>query len=177
LIAAERRFAAAFHRVEEARTAQLPNIKLTASLGAISSQVLQLKPDFANPFGGAGATLLAPIYQGGSMKANIEIRTAEQKQAVAEYARVALNAIVDVENALDAAQSIEEREKFLLVAVKSNQRALKLEQQSFEIGKTDLRSVSFQQLELFASEVSLLRVQSEKIVQRINLYLALGGGN
>jgi NodT family efflux transporter outer membrane factor (OMF) lipoprotein len=175
LMAAERRFAAAFHRVEEARTAQLPSIKLTASLGAITSQVLQLKPDFSNPFGGGGATLLAPIYQGGSIKASIEIRTAEQKQAVAEYARVALNAIVDVENALDAVQSIDEREKYLLLAVKSNQRALQLEQQSYEIGKTDLRSVSRQQLDLFAAQISLLRIQSEKITQRINLYLALGG--
>ncbi len=177
LIAAERKFAAAFHRVEEARAAQLPNLKLTASLGAISSQVLQLKPDFANPFGGAGATLLAPIYQGGGVKANIEIRTAEQKQAVAEYARVALNAIVDVENALDAAQTLEEREKYLLLAVSSNQRAFELEQHLYEVGKTDLRSVSRQHLDLFASQINLLRIQSEKIVQRINLYLALGGNN
>ncbi len=148
---------------------------VSVTVGAITSQVLQLKPDFSNPFGGGGATLLAPIYQGGSIKANIEIRTAEQKQAVAEYARVALNAIVDVENALDAVQSIEEREKYLLLAVNSNQRALQLEQQSYEIGKTDLRSVSRQQLDLFASQISLLRIQSEKIAQRINLYLALGG--
>ncbi len=175
LIAAERRFASAFHRVEEARTAQLPNIRLTASLGAISSQVLQLKPDFSNPFGGGGATLIAPIYQGGKLKSNIEIRTEEQKQAVAEYARVVLNAIVDVENALQAVQTVEEREKYLVQAVKSNQRALQLEQQLYEVGKTDLRSVSRQQLDLFASQISFLHLQSEKIAQRINLCLALGG--
>ena len=47
-----------------------------------------------------GAGLVAPIYQGGALKAQVEIRTAEQKQAVAEYARVALRAFGDVEGAM-----------------------------------------------------------------------------
>jgi outer membrane protein TolC len=175
VIAAEKRFAAAFYKVGEAKAARLPSIKLTANFGVLGSDVLALKPSLSNPFGGIGGALLAPIYQGGEIKANIEIRTAQQKQVVAEYARVVLNAIVDVENALDNVVTLVEREKYLILAVKSNQKAFTLEEHLFEIGKTDLRSVTQQQLDLFASQILLLHIQSEKILQRINLYIALGG--
>ena len=43
------------------------------------------------------------------------------------------------------------------------------------LGSADLRSVQQQQLQLAAAKTSLLRVQSEQLVQRVNLYLALGG--
>ncbi|QLC64758.1 efflux transporter outer membrane subunit [Flavobacterium sp. LPB0248] len=177
IVAAEKRFAAAFHRVEESRLARLPNLKLTGSFGAITSEVIQLKPDFSNPIGGVGGTVAQPLYLGGAINANIVIRTAEQKVAVAEYARSVLNAIADVENALDAVQTVEEREKLLRLSVTSNQKSFQLEQKLFEVGKTDLRSVSKQQIDLFASQISLLRIQSEKITQRINLFLALGGNS
>jgi outer membrane protein TolC len=36
--------------------------------------------------------------------------------------------------------------------------------------------VQQQQLALYAARTTLLRVQSEQLVQRVNLYLALGGG-
>ena len=94
---------------------------------------------------------------------------------MADYARVTLNAILDVENALDAVQTVDAREKYLLELVKNNQKALQLEMQLYEVCKTDLRTVTSQQLKLFASRISLLRIQSEKITQSINLYIALGG--
>ena len=67
MIAAERRVAAAFHRVGEAKAARLPKITLNASVAAITSEVVELKSDFENPTTGAGARLVAPIYQGGAL--------------------------------------------------------------------------------------------------------------
>ena len=34
---------------------------------------------------GAGAKLIAPIYQGGALQTQVSIRTLEQKEAVAQY--------------------------------------------------------------------------------------------
>ncbi|KLT69405.1 efflux transporter outer membrane subunit [Flavobacterium sp. ABG] len=175
LRAAEKRFAVAFHGVEAAKASRLPNVKLTGSFGVITSTVLQLRPDFQNPTGGVSAVGAMPIYQGGAIKASIEIKTAEQKQAVAEYGRAVLNAISDVENSLEAIQTLDDRENYLNLAVKSNEKAFVLEQQLYDVGKTDMRSVSQQQLGLYASKITLLRLQSEKISQRVSLYLALGG--
>jgi outer membrane protein TolC len=42
VIAAERRVAAAFYRVEETKAARLPTLKLTGSLSAISSDLVEL---------------------------------------------------------------------------------------------------------------------------------------
>ena len=40
---------------------------------------------------------------------------------------------------------------------------------------SDLRGVQQQQLALYSAQIALLRVQSDRLVQRVNLHLALGG--
>jgi outer membrane protein TolC len=175
MIAAERRVAAAFHRVGEAKAARLPRIILNANVATISSDILQLKDDFENPTGGAGAKLIAPIYQGGALKTQVEIRTLEQKEAIAQYARLALRALGDVENVLAAGNTLVERDQLLQRTVTDNQRALALAQTSYRVGTTDLRAVQQQQLSVYSARLTLLRVQSEQLTQRANLHLALGG--
>jgi NodT family efflux transporter outer membrane factor (OMF) lipoprotein len=175
LVAAERRVAAAFNRVGEAKAARLPRIILNANVAAIRSDILQLKEDFTNPTGGAGAVLIAPIYQGGALQTQVSIRTLEQKGAVADYARLALRALSDVENSLATSQTLGEREQLLQRVVNDNQRALALAKDSYRTGKTDLRPVDQQQLNAYSAELALLRVQSEQLAQRANLHLVLGG--
>jgi outer membrane protein TolC len=175
MVAADRRVAAAFNRVGEAKAARLPRIILNANVAAIESDILQLKQDFSNPTGGAGAKLIAPIYQGGALKTQVEIRTLEQKEAVAQYAGLALRALGDVENALAAGSTLEERDQLLKRTVADNQRALELTQSSYRVGKIDVRAVQQQQLSVYSARLTLLRVQSEELAQRVNLHLALGG--
>ncbi len=175
LIAAERRVAAAFNRVGEAKAARLPRVILNANVAAISSDVVELKPGFQNPIGGFGGNLVAPIYTGGALQAQVKIRTLEQKEAVAQYAAAALRAIGDVENALATGANLAERELLLKKNVAENQRALELTQTSYRIGKVDLRSVEQQQLNAYSARLAELRVQSEQLSQRVNLHLALGG--
>ena len=174
VVAAERRVAAAFDRVGEAKAAMLPKISLTAGVSSVSSDLFVLK-DHNNPVWSAGANLLAPIYQGGALRAQVEIRTSEQKQALAEYAQAGLRAFGEVENALATEFTLKDRQTILMSAVTDNERALELANIQYRIGSVDLRTVSQQQLALFAARSSLIRVQSEARVQRVNLYLSLGG--
>lgn len=175
MIAAERRVAAAFNRVGEAKAARLPRIILNANVAAIQSDILQLKSDFDNPTGGIGAKLIAPIYQGGALVAQVEIRTLEQKEAIALYARTALRALGEVENALAAEQSLIERESLLRQALASSERSLEFAQTGYRVGSGDLRTVQQQQMNVHSARLALLRVQSEGLTQRVNLHLALGG--
>ena len=175
VVAAERRVAAAFNRVGESQAARLPRISLTAGINSISSDVLVLQ-DRDNPSWGLGASLLAPIYQGGALKAQVDIRTTEQKQAVAAYASAGQRAFGEVENALSAEFALNDREAILQANVRDNERALELTQTQFRVGSTDRRSVDQRQLALYSARTSLLRVQSERLAQRVNLHLALGGG-
>lgn len=174
VVAAERRVAAAFNRVGEAQAAQLPRISLTAGGSNVSSDLIVLK-DTSNPIWSVGANLIAPIYQGGALRAQVEIRTAEQKQAIAEFARVGQRAFAEVENALAAENVLRDRESILEVAVRDSARTLELAQVQFRVGSVDLRSVEQSQLALYSARLALLRIQSERLAQRVNLYLALGG--
>lgn len=174
VIAAERRVAAAFDRVGEARAAQLPRISLTAGGSSVSSELLQLK-DTSNPIWSFGGNLLAPLYQGGQLRAQVEIRSAEQKQAVADYARTGQRAFGEVENALAAETTLRDRDAILEATVRDSERALELARIQYRVGTTDLRAVEQSQLALYGARTSRLRVQTERLAQRVNLYLALGG--
>jgi NodT family efflux transporter outer membrane factor (OMF) lipoprotein len=175
VIAAERRVAAAFDRVGEAKAAMLPTIRLNASVSALSSEVLQLQDDYDNPSGGAGGMFFAPLYQGGALQAQVSVRTAEQKEALARYASQALRAIGDVENALATSAILVERAQLLGQVLADQERALGFEQAAFRIGRQDLRAVQQQQMQVQSARMALLRVQSEQLIQRVNLHLALGG--
>ncbi len=174
VIAAERRVAVAFNRVGEAKAARLPAIALTTSVRTISSDLFVLQ-DHSNPMWSVGANLLMPLFRGGALKTQVEIRTAEQKQAIAEYAQVGLRAFGEVESALAAEIAAREREQILTQVVSDSQEALTVVQTQFKIGSTDLRFVEQRQLALTSTRSALIRVQAEQRVQRVNLHLALGG--
>ena len=174
VVAAERRVAAAFHRIGEAKAARLPAIALTTGVSAISSELFVLQ-DHSNPVWSIGANLLMPLFRGGALKTQVQIRTAEQRQAVAEYAAVGLRAFGEVESALAAEIAAREREQILTETFTDNEQALGVVQTQFKVGSTDLRFVTQRQLALTATQSALIRVRAEQRVQRVNLHLALGG--
>ena len=174
IVAAERRFAASFGRVEEARAARLPRISLSAALSSISSSTFVLKTD-SDPSVGGAASVFFPIFNNGQLEAQVELRTAEQKQAGAAYAQTALRAFNEVETALASESTLAARERVLRQGLVDSQRALELEQVRFRVGSKDLRTVTQQQLAAYAVSLSLIRVQTEQRVQRVQLHLALGG--
>ena len=174
VVAAERRVAGAFYRTEEAKAARLPRITLTASITSISSELFVLQ-NHNNPVVSIGAGLLQPIFLGGQLQAQVEVRTAEQKQAIAEYGKVSTRAFQEVEDALSNGFALAEREAILASAVRDNARSLDLAGVRFRVGSGDLRGVQQQQLALYSAQVALVRVQVERLIQRVNLHLALGG--
>ena len=174
VVAAERRIAVAFYRTEEAKAARLPRISLTAAVTSISSDLFVLQ-DRDNPVVSAGASITAPLFLGGQLQSQVEIRTAEQKLAIADYGRIGARAFGEVESALSAGLVLEEREAILRELVFDNTRALEFANQRYRVGIGDLRAVQQQSLALSAARTALLRVQVERLVQRVNLYLALGG--
>ncbi|HSV57851.1 MAG TPA: efflux transporter outer membrane subunit [Variovorax sp.] len=174
VVAAERRVAAALYRTAQAKAARLPVISLTGTVTSISSELFVLK-ERDNPTWSAGASLLAPIFLGGQLQGQVELRTAEEKQALAEYGRTGARAFAEVENSLSAVFALDARELILRQGVLENERAVSLADTRFKVGSTDMRALLQQNLALYGVQSTLLRVQSERLVQRVNLYLALGG--
>ncbi|MEO8306372.1 MAG: TolC family protein [Betaproteobacteria bacterium] len=174
VVAAERRVAAAFYRTEEAKAARLPRITLVANFTSLSSELFVLQSR-DNPIFSAGAGLLQPIFLGGLLQAQVDVRTAEQQAAIADYGKVSIRVFGEVEGALSAGSTALEREQILVRAVRENERALELATIRYRVGSADLRAVQQQLLAVYSARVTLLRMQSERLVQRVNLHLALGG--
>jgi NodT family efflux transporter outer membrane factor (OMF) lipoprotein len=175
VIAAEKRVGAAFNLTQQARAARLPQLSLGVSGSAISSDVFVLNDQRNNPVWGIGGNILAPIFTGGALQGKVEIATAEQRQAVAAYAGTALKAFDDVESALTSESALQTSETVLALAVEDAGRALGFAQKRYEVGSVDFRYVQQQQLAYYVARMNLLHVQAERRVQRVNLYLALGG--
>ena len=174
VVAAERRVAAAFYKTEEAKAARLPRITLSANFTSIDSELFVLQ-ERNNPLFSFGANLLQPIFLGGLLQAQVDARTAEQQAAIAEYGKVGLRAFGEVEGALAATTTADRREDILVRAVRENEHGLELANTKYRVGSIDLRGVQQQQLALYSSRISLISVQSERLIQRVNLHLALGG--
>ena len=174
LVAAERRVAAAFQRIESAKAAKLPGVALTASGGSSSNELLDLIGVSSNFFS-LGANFVAPLDIGGGLEAQVEIETAQQEAALANYGSIALRAFNEVESGLTNEQLLLEREAFLTAAVNNNKDALDAARTQYDAGAIDFLSVLQMQARSLNSRISLIRIKNTRLAQRVDLHLALGG--
>jgi multidrug efflux system outer membrane protein len=174
LIASERRFAAAFHRVNEARTARLPRFVLTG-VGGIGTAQLDSVGTLNAVLWTFAAGVTQPIFFGGELQAAVDLRTAEQKAAAASYVGSALRAFGDVEDALAGDYYLRKREGALTDAVSNSGEAVKLGGKQLEQGQIDMFTILRLTGENLAAKVQLTQIQASRLRERVNLYLALGG--
>lgn len=174
IIAAERRVAAAFNALTQAKAARLPALSLTGDIGGSSPTLT----DLLNPTNmawRAGANLLAPLFDGGVRRENVVIATAEQEQALAAYGQTALEAFSELETALDQGVVVAEREKALKEAAEEAGRAYRVADLQYQEGETDLLDVLTIQQRVIDTRRNLAFVQRLLLDQRVSLHLALGG--
>jgi NodT family efflux transporter outer membrane factor (OMF) lipoprotein len=174
LVAAERKVAAAFNRLDAAKAAKLPNLSLSGSLGGTSNSLSNiLNP--ANFAWQAISSLVAPIIDGGRLDAQVEAATADQEAAVAGYAQAALNAFADVERALDQGSVLRERVAALTTVLVESEKALKIANLQFDEGEISLLDVLILQQRVFSARSNLLSINRASLTQFVDLNLALGG--
>ena len=174
LVAAERQVAAAFNATSEARAAQLPRITLTGDLGSASNSLANLA-DPQNVAWTAGANLMAPIFDGGRLREEVAIRTAEQEQALAAYGQAAINAFGEVESNLDQGFVVQRRITDLREAAAEANNALRIARLRYEEGEEDLLNVLTVQQRAVSARSTLSSAERLLLEQRVNLNLALGG--
>lgn len=173
--AAESRFRAAFYQVEAAKKAKLPSVSLMAGLGVLDNSLLVLQKDLSNPLWGVNSRLLAPIFTGGALDAQVEVKTLQQQESTVNYARTVLNALAEIEGGLYAEQKLLERGDLLAALLADQQKLIDLQGVMIKVGKGDRYQLQQLQLNLANSQMSMLRIQNERLIQRVNLHLALGG--
>lgn len=174
VVAAERRFAASFHRTNEARAARLPRFSISASGGMGSAQLDTVGVLEATSWSLAGG-VIQPIFFGGELKARQDIRSAEQKAAAAAYVGVALRAFEDVEDALASDFYLRKRESALGEMVSSSAEAVSLGRKQLDQGQADMFTILRLGGENLAAKIEQTKVRASRLRERVNLHLALGG--
>lgn len=175
IVAAERRVAAAFDATNQARAARLPSISLTGNVGGASDSLSDLL-DPGNVTWMAGANLLAPIFDGGALRANVDIQTAAQEQALAAYGQAAIDAFSELETNLDQGVVVQQRIVDLQEASAEADNAFRIARVRYEEGEEDLLNVLTIQRRSIGAQSSLSSAERLLLEQRVNLNLALGGG-
>jgi multidrug efflux system outer membrane protein len=175
LVAAERRVAAAFYQIQAAEAARLPRIALTAAGGRSTSDLLRLANVGAG-FWRVGLDLLAPIFTGGALQAQIDIATAEQRTALTLYGQAAIRAFSEVESTLASEQLLADQQRYLEAVLTQDTEALRLGRLRFDAGATDFLHVLQMQARRLSTQFDLIAIRNDRLANRVALHLALGGG-
>ncbi|MAF27295.1 MAG: efflux transporter outer membrane subunit [Gemmatimonadota bacterium] len=174
LVAAERRLAAAGAARSEARRALLPRISLTASGGRTSSALQDLtEGDFST--WGLVAGVLQPLFQRGKLRARVAQAGAIEDQALAAWAGDVLGACAEVEGLLAADAHLAEAEAARREAARESQEAERLATERYESGLSDVIMLLQARRGAHAAESGLVAVRLRRLVNRVDLHLALGG--
>lgn len=174
IIAAAKMVEKSFKDESVAKKAKLPRIALTSSVGYSSTQLSDVL-NLENTIGNLAANLLAPIYDGGVMDADIAIATESQKAAVANYNQIALKAFAEVENAISSEKALETRALAIGAALSDDKESLRIAQLKYDNGAIDMLSVLQLKIRANNSAIDFLTLQNARLMQRVNLHLALGG--
>lgn len=175
IAAAEARLVASGLRADLARLAMHPRLdfRLTASIDDNEVENL-LDPEYIA--GRALASLTAPIFNGGALKADAEAALANARASAANYAKTVLSAWREVENARDADLSLAVQEAALTDALREAEAAEVLADRQYQQGLITIFDLINSQTRRISAQRQLIFTRSSRANNRISYHLALGGG-
>lgn len=174
LQAARARLAAARTDEAIANTNLLPRLAITASGGTASSEFRNLF-DLDQLVWSIASNLTAPLFQAGRLRGERELATANADLAVTQYASAALTAFNEVETALAAEAYFAEAHQALSTTVRESSAAETLALEQYSGGLVDITTLLEAQRRSVDAARNLLQLNNQRVQNRINLYLALGG--
>lgn len=171
IAAAEYTIAAADARMRVARADFMPSINLGASAGVALSDLL------ANPISvwSLGGSVLAPIFQGGRLQAQLDGATAQRDQAAWNYRSVVLNAFREVEDRMVVLANLKQQEAALEAQRVAVADALRHAQNRYRAGYTPYLEQIDAQRALLGVELSLVQTRADELTTLVGLYQAVGG--
>ena len=171
--AAESLVAASDARLAAAKAQLLPSLRLTGAIGTAGSSVFAKDPFTLWSLGGS---VLAPIFNGGELRAQVEASAAKRDQALTGFEKTVLVAFGEVEDQLAAIALIQLQEAELKAQQQALEEALRVAHNRYRTGYATYLEELDAQRSLFNVEQLKVQVRAELLVASVNLYRALGGG-
>jgi len=172
---AERDLAAQTARIGVATADLYPTFTLRGSIGIEALSLGNLIAAVSRTLN-IGPRIAWPIFNAGSIRANIEIQTVLQEQTMIQYETAVLSALEEVENALVAYVEEQIRRESLEQAVDAAKQVLELAQYKYQTGLIDFITVLDAQRSLLDYEEKLIQSTGSITSNLVRLYKALGGG-
>lgn len=174
LRAAERRLIAALATESAAKKALLPSLRLTGQAGRTSQQIEQIiRPESA--IWNIGSQAAQTLFQGGRLKAGMDLERARYDESLQSYAGSVLTAFREVETALAAEQFLLAQQSALERASTEAERAESLALGQYEKGLSDVLTLLDTRQRAFDARSALIGVKAQRLRNRAALHLALGG--
>lgn len=174
IVAASARLAAAGFSADAARKALYPGLGFSASLSD-SADDFGDTLDFDDLVSSISASILAPIFSGGRLRAERDRTAAVAEQLAASLVSTALTGLSEAENAIDADQQLAERVDALAVAAAEAQAALELVERQYASGVATIFELIDAQSRVISSQSQLIAARSDRVDNRIALHLAIAG--
>lgn len=171
IAAAEYRIASADAKMRVARADFMPSLNLGASAGVALSDLL------ADPVGiwSLGGSILAPIFHGGKLQAQLDGATAQRDQAAWAYRSTVLDAFREVEDRKAVLANLDEQERALVAQQAAVADALRHARNRYRAGYTPYIEQVDAQRALLGVELSLVQVKADEFTALVGLYQAVGG--
>ena len=152
-----------------------PDISLS---GSVSLQALQFKNlnELAAITYAVGPNVTLPIFEGGQLNGQLDLRKAQQKEAAIAYAKTVLTAFYQVDTALSAYTQAHATLDALTTDVQQSQIALGLAGDQYRDGLVDYLTVLTAQERYLRAQQTQAGAVARLGTDLVTLYQALGGG-
>lgn len=169
---AELMLAASDATLSAARKQFLPSVRLTAAAGAVFNSAL---PDPITIWS-AGGSVLAPLFEGGRLRAGVETAAARRDQAAFAYRKTALTAFREVDDALAGVASLGRQRTIAEAQRAAIADALRHAGNRYRAGYSSYLEELDAQRALLSADLGLVQLRADQMNALIALYQALGGG-
>ncbi|MGI2173810.1 TolC family protein [Shewanella ulleungensis] len=161
-------------RTDAAYKAMLPSISLSASLTDMAESPSDAL--LTGPLWSVLGQLSAPLFQGGKLKSQAELARLTTEQHYWVYQDTLLNAVNEVENTVGQEYSLAKQQQYLTEAQMSAQRSFVSYEEKYRQGLVDIFDLLTVQQQTYDIEAQLATTIYNRLVNRIDLGLALGLG-
>jgi len=152
-----------------------PDISLTGQVGTRATNASGLT-HWSSLFYSFGPSISLPIFEGGSLVANLHLSQAQQQQAALEYRKTVLMALRDVDNALAVYRTDQARRAALGDSVAALQASFELARDSYRKGLVTFINVLDAERQLSDAQQQYTQGTTQVSTDLVALYKALGGG-
>jgi len=172
---AEQQLIAANAEIGVARAQLFPQISLTGS-GGVESIGLGNLLTWAARYWNWSGTATQPIFNAGSLRANVRLAKAQQQQLLLTYQQTIQTAFREVSDSLIAYQKYREFRQHQQALTAAAQDAAHLSEIRYQGGVASYLEVLTNETTYFTAELNLARAELNERLSLVQVYNALGGG-